>query len=163
MLGGEGLLAAGRLPAVDEALHDPAAEEEVGRAIAAVAALRGWRDRVQVRPGAVVPAVLEAPGYEATLPTVAHLARIGFTADGGAAAVASVAVPGGAVGVLPSPDVDVEAAERRLEARREELRGELRRAEGKLANERFVERAPAHVVEAERAKLARLAAELEAL
>jgi valyl-tRNA synthetase len=77
--------------------------------------------------------------------------------------VASVTVPDGAVGVLPSAEVDVEAAERRLEARREELRREVSRAEGKLANEAFVTRAPAHVVEAERTKLARLSAELEAL
>jgi valyl-tRNA synthetase len=162
MLGGEGLLAASRLPAVDEALREPAAEEEVGRAIAAVSALRGWRDRVQVRPGAVVPAALQAPGYERTLASIAHLARVAFTEDG-AQAVASVPVPGGAVGVLPSADVDLEAAERRLEARRAELERDVARAEGKLANERFVERAPAHVVEGERAKLGRLRAELEAL
>jgi len=164
MLGGEGLLAAGRLPVADPALRDADAEDEVGRAIAAVTALRGWRDRVQVRPGATVPAALQAAGYERTLPSIAHLARLDFSVSAdGAEPVASVTVPGGAVGVLPSDEVDLEAAERRLEARREELRGEVRRAEGKLANERFVERAPAHVVEAERAKLARLIAELEAL
>jgi valyl-tRNA synthetase len=162
MLGGEGLLAASRLPGVDEALREPAAEEEVGRAIAAVSALRGWRDRVQVRPGAVVPAALQAPGYERTLASIAHLARVAFTEDG-AEAVASVPVPGGAVGVLPSDHVDLEAAERRLQARRAELERDVARAEGKLADGRFVERAPAHVVEGERAKLARLRAELEAL
>jgi valyl-tRNA synthetase len=109
-----------------------------------------------------VPAVVEAPGYEATRATIAHLARMDLGADG-AAPVASVAVPGGTVGVLPSEEVDLEAAERRLEARREELRREVRRAEGKLGNEKFVSRAPEHVVEAERLKLARLTAELEAL
>jgi valyl-tRNA synthetase len=39
----------------------------------------------------------------------------------------------------------------------------VRRAEGKLGNEKFVSRAPEHVVEAERLKLTRLTAELEAL
>ncbi|HET8653588.1 MAG TPA: valine--tRNA ligase [Gaiellaceae bacterium] len=43
------------------------------------------------------------------------------------------------------------------------LRKEIQRAEGMLGNERFVERAPADVVEAEREKLARYRRELEAL
>jgi valyl-tRNA synthetase len=45
----------------------------------------------------------------------------------------------------------------------ERLRKEISRAEGMLANDRFVERAPAEVVEAEREKLARYRRELEAL
>jgi valyl-tRNA synthetase len=45
----------------------------------------------------------------------------------------------------------------------ERLRREIARAEGMLANGRFVERAPAEVVEAEREKLARYRRELEAL
>jgi valyl-tRNA synthetase len=45
----------------------------------------------------------------------------------------------------------------------ERLRIEIARAEGMLANERFVERAPADVVEAEREKLARYRRELESL
>jgi len=45
----------------------------------------------------------------------------------------------------------------------ERLRREISRAEEMLANERFVERAPAEVVEAEREKLARYRRELEAL
>ena len=45
----------------------------------------------------------------------------------------------------------------------ERLRGEIERAEKMLANARFVERAPAEVVEAEREKLARYRRELEAL
>jgi valyl-tRNA synthetase len=50
-----------------------------------------------------------------------------------------------------------------VEAERERLRKEISRAEGMLANERFVERAPAAVVEAEREKLARYRRELDAL
>ena len=45
----------------------------------------------------------------------------------------------------------------------ERLRKEIARAEGMLANGRFVERAPAEVVEAEREKLARYRRELETL
>ena len=43
------------------------------------------------------------------------------------------------------------------------LRNEIARAEGMLANERFVQGAPADVVEAEREKLARYRRELDAL
>jgi valyl-tRNA synthetase len=45
----------------------------------------------------------------------------------------------------------------------ERLENEIRRAEGMLANERFVERAPADVVQAERDKLDRYRRELETL
>ena len=45
----------------------------------------------------------------------------------------------------------------------ERLKKEISRAEGMLANDRFVQRAPAEVVEAEREKLARYRRELEAL
>ena len=50
-----------------------------------------------------------------------------------------------------------------VDAELERLRGEVARAEQMLANERFVTKAPAHVVEAERDKLARYRRELEAL
>jgi valyl-tRNA synthetase len=102
-------------------------------------------------------------GPAAPAAPVAALAR--FACDGTAAAaeVAAVQVPGGTVAVLESGDVDLGAAERTLEERRGHLRTEIARAEKKLANEGFVAKAPAAVVEAERAKLARLHAELEAL
>ena len=51
-----------------------------------------------------------------------------------------------------------------VEAERERLREEIARAEGMLANERFVAKAPAAVVaEAEREKLERYRRELDAL
>jgi len=50
-----------------------------------------------------------------------------------------------------------------LEAELERLRGEIARAEGMLANERFVKGAPESVVEAEREKLERYRRELDAL
>jgi valyl-tRNA synthetase len=50
-----------------------------------------------------------------------------------------------------------------VDAELERLRSEVARAEGMLANERFVANAPPHVVEAEREKLARYRRELDAL
>jgi valyl-tRNA synthetase len=54
-------------------------------------------------------------------------------------------------------------ADGNVEAELERLRGEIARAEGMLANERFVSNAPAEVVEAEREKLERYRRELDAL
>jgi len=65
--------------------------------------------------------------------------------------------------VLASDAVDLGAAERRLDAQRQTLAAEVRRAEGKLANAGFVAKAPEAVVAAERAKLERLREELAAL
>jgi valyl-tRNA synthetase len=50
-----------------------------------------------------------------------------------------------------------------VEAERERLRKEIARAEGMLANERFVSNAPPEVVEAEREKLSRYRRELDAI
>ncbi len=50
-----------------------------------------------------------------------------------------------------------------VEAERERLRKEIARAEGMLANERFVANAPAEVVEAEREKLERFRRDLDAI
>jgi valyl-tRNA synthetase len=165
--GADGQLATSPLPAPDDALRDAEAEAAMERAIEAVRVLRRWRDSVGVRPGAVIPAVLNAAGYEATTQRVGALARLAFNgadgADGDATEVASVAIPGGTVAVLESGDVDLGAAERRLEDRRATLRTEIERAEHKLANAGFVAKAPAAVVDAERGKLQRLRAELEAV
>jgi valyl-tRNA synthetase len=95
---------------------------------------------------------------------IRRLARFELQADGaGGPVVATVAIPGGAAGVLASDALDLGAAERRLDDRRDTLRSEIDRAERKLANQGFVAKAPADVVGAERGKLERLRAELEAL
>jgi valyl-tRNA synthetase len=162
--GTEGLLATSALPGSDRALVDREAEAQMAQAIEAIRGLRAWRDSVGVRPGAVVPAVLNAAGYGATAVRVGAMARFDFVGTGaGGAEVASIAVPGGTVAVLASDDVDLGAAERRLEEQRATLRSEISRAERKLANEGFVAKAPAAVVDGERAKLERLRAELESL
>ncbi|MGI9098376.1 MAG: valine--tRNA ligase [Solirubrobacteraceae bacterium] len=160
----EGLLACSRLPEPDDALRDSEAEEEMGRAIEAIKALRGWRDSVGVKAGTVVPGVLQAGGYESTGERVAALARFDLRDGAGDdEPVATIAIPGGAVGVLPSDIVDLGAADRRLAGQRKALAAEIARAEGRLANDGFVSKAPAPVVAAERAKLERLREDLEAL
>jgi valyl-tRNA synthetase len=54
----------------------------------------------------------------------------------------------------------MEAERKRAAERAERLRGDIKRVEGKLANEKFVAKAPEAVVQAERDKLAKLRKEL---
>ncbi len=119
----------------------------------AVTAVRRARDEAGVKPSAILPARLGAGDYGEMAEQVARLARLQLRDDDADEAVAKVPVPGGAVELLPSDDFDPEASERRAAARREKLEEEIERLEKKLANERFVERAPAEVVDGERAKL----------
>jgi valyl-tRNA synthetase len=161
--GAQGLLAQARYPIVDGAVVDPEAERQIGAVIASVRAVRSWREEAGVRAGARLVVRVAAEGYGQTLPLVARLARLEGNGAGDAEAIASVPVPGGALEVLPSPDVDPREAARRVEAERARLRAEIARAEGKLANEGFVSKAPVHLVEAERSKLERLRGKLEAL
>jgi valyl-tRNA synthetase len=149
--GERGLLAVAEWPTPDESLFDPEAESAVGGLIEAVTDLRRFRDDVGVKASATVPA--RASDLDGgLLDQIARLAR--FELDGGEGEVfATLPVAGGTVEVLRSDAFDAEAAEQRLTARRDQLRSEIERGEKKLANERFVERAPAEVVAEEREKL----------
>jgi valyl-tRNA synthetase len=162
-LGGEGLLAAARYPQARPDLLDAGAEEDLARAIEAIVRVRRWRDRAGARPGRPLPALLSAEGYERTAGAVARLARLELRDDGEVDSVASVAVPGGAVEMLTAEGLDLAGLERRYGAARERLEQQIARAQQKLANARFVNNAPAAVVDAERSKLAELQAELETL
>ena len=160
--GVEGLLAGRVASGFEPTWVDEEAEEQVGRAIAAVRALRGWRERVEVRPGDFVPARMDADGYDETLQTVARLSRFELRRDGDDP-VATVPIPGGAVEVLAGGGFDPAAAERRRREQRDRIEGEIGQVESKLANRGFVDNAPPDVVQAQRDRLARLRAELEEL
>jgi valyl-tRNA synthetase len=161
--GDRGLLAADSWPQADAGLIDADAEAVVDRTIEAVTALRRYRQDVGAPAAAWIPGRLAADGYEATAEHVARLSRFRLGDVNGDEPVATVAVPGGAVLVLATEAIDVEEASRRREAERLKLEGEIKRLEGKLLNEKFVQRAPAEVVEGEREKLARYQAELAEL
>jgi valyl-tRNA synthetase len=163
--GASGLLAAG-LPDDASAAVDEGAEQSLERVIEAVQALRGWRDQAGVKAGARVDARLAADGYDETAAQVERLGRVTFAAAGsanGGEPVASVPVPGGAIEILAGEGVDMEAAERKRAAERARIEADIERAQRKLANAGFVAKAPAAVVGAERDKLARLQADLDAL
>jgi valyl-tRNA synthetase len=150
-----GHLAVHEFPTPEESLIDTPAEEEVAAGIDLTRRLRAWRDLVEAPAATVLPA--RAEGAEPP-EFVGRLARFEFGEDTGEP-VAGV----GPVRILESTVIDAAAVRSRVEARREELRGEVARADGKLANERFVANAPPEVVDEEREKLDRYSAELEEL
>ncbi len=151
----EGHLAVHPFPQADESLFDPEAESEVERWIELTRRLRAWRDMVEAPAATRLSARVEG---EQPHEFVGRLSRFEFAEDGGDP-IAAV----GPVRVLASSDIDAEAVAARLERRREELRSEVARAEGKLANEKFVAKAPVELVEEEREKLERYRGELEEL
>jgi valyl-tRNA synthetase len=153
-----GHLAVHSFPVAAEALADPGAEAEVAQAIELTRRLRAWRDMVSVPASVMLSGTIDAPARE----FVGRLSRFQLAsavAAGDGDPIAAV----GPVRVLASGELDAGAIAARIEERREELRSEVARAEGKLANEKFVARAPAELVEEERDKLERYRAELEEL
>ena len=80
-----------------------------------VQALRGWRDVAGVRPGRTLHARLAAEGYEQTAALLARLGRLELDATQAGDPVATVPVPGGAIEILASDELDLGAAERKRE------------------------------------------------
>jgi valyl-tRNA synthetase len=123
--------------------------------IEAVTALRRYRDEVGAKPSATVRGHLAAEGYDSCAAHMARLARFEWVdgADADGDVVATVPIPGGGVQVLPSDAFDAAEARQRVEKKRAGLVQEIERAERKLANDQFVAKAPAAVVDEERRKL----------
>ena len=122
----------------------------------AVTAIRRLRDEAGVKPNVRLPASIDLDA--AVAEHIAHLARLELSANG-AEPVATFA----GVRILASDEFDHAALARRIAERRRELEEEIARAEKKLANPGFRDKAPADVVEAEQAKLDAYRREREAL
>ena len=147
-------------PAVREDFRFPAEEEKIARVIDAVTQIRARRAEMNVPPSRRAKLFIVTKYPEsfdgATHPFFARLASassvnvVDSYEDAGAVRIITDA----ATVYIPLADmVDFEAERKRLTAAFEAAEGEIRRAEAKLANESFVSRAPAAVVDAERAKL----------
>ncbi len=149
----DGPLVVHAFPEPDESRVDADAEGETREAIEFTGRLRAWRDLAGVPVASVISARFdgsEPPEF------VGRLARFDFGTGEG-----EVLATVGPVQVLASEGLDADAVASRIEARREELRAEVKRGESKLANAGFVEGAPAEVVAVERAKLDGYRRELE--
>jgi valyl-tRNA synthetase len=141
---------------------DPAADAWMAQLKAVVGACRNLRSEMQLNPGERVPLLTlgDAPFVEAATPLLQALARLSevrVLADEAAFAAATTTAPvavQGALRLALHVEIDVAAETARLDKEIARLRGEIAKAEAKLGNQSFVARAPAAVVEQERARLA---------
>jgi valyl-tRNA synthetase len=153
-----------RYPQAQVEKIDVAAEAWVVRLKQAVDACRSLRGEMGVSPAQRVPLVAEGP--QAELETFApYLKALAKLADVSiVAALPEADAPVAMVGdfrLMLQIKVDVEAERERLGKEIARLENEITKANAKLGNAGFVERAPAVVVEQERARLADFSATLE--
>ncbi len=141
---------------------DPAADAWVGQLKAVAAEVRRLRSEMGLQPGERVP--LLARGEDAflqsattVLQALARLGEVQAFADDASFQAATQAAPVAVCGALRFAlrvQIDVAAESARLDKEIARLQGEITKADAKLGNESFVARAPAAVVEQERARLA---------
>jgi valyl-tRNA synthetase len=172
-LTGEETLVTTAWPAVDAAYVDNAAEAEVAALQRVVTEVRRFRSDQGLKPGQRVAARLtglDPAGLAAHEPLIRSLVRLD-TAGADFAASATLAVTGQVSVALDTRGaIDVAAERARLEKDRAAAEKEAAQTRAKLGNAAFVDKAPAHVVEkiksrlaAAEADLARIAAAIEAL
>jgi valyl-tRNA synthetase len=163
-LGQPAVLARSAWPDVGDAERDATTERAVEQAFEFVVSLRQLRAVAQLPPRA--PLALQGWPLAPVAALVETLGGVTTASQDGAAEWRAVDVI--AVGDVPVTVLAPGGAENlrpRLEQELAKAEGEIERARKKLADARFVERAPAHLVEAEREKAERFereAAELRA-
>jgi valyl-tRNA synthetase len=161
---GEGQLVRAAFPQPGEVARDPGAEAAVETAIDAVRTLRRLRDDAGLSPRTPLSLELAGGADAGRLRTAADLLASlgGATVDDGATGP-SVPVTFGDATVQVRGEGLADALRPRLVGRLEAARSEHERATRKLADERFVSKAPAALVDGEREKATRFAAEVAEL
>ncbi len=145
---------------------DEAAEAWVALLKESVDACRSLRGEMNISPATKVPLiaagdVTKLQAYAPHLKALAKLADVEIVADL-PKADAPVALAGD-FRLMLKIEIDVAAEKDRLGKEIARLSGEIAKANGKLTNESFVARAPAAVVEQEKARVAEFSASLEKL
>ena len=155
-----------KYPAFDEALSYPAEAAEMERIIELIKAIRNRRSEMNIAPSRKAALFIEtkyADTFHAgTAPFFARLASASemtvadkFDESVVSADSAVQIITPSATAYLPLADlIDFEKEKTRLKAELAKMEGEVKRLEGKLNNQGFIAKAPAAVVETERAKLA---------
>ena len=162
-------------PEADPTHIDADSEARVQRLKEAVYACRNLRGEMGISPAQKVPltasgdaaACAEIMGYAPYLKALAKLSEV-ETVDANAFDTVvdqgntPVAVTG-ATRLTLKVEIDLAAERERLSKEIARLEGEVAKAQAKLANQNFIARAPAHIVEQEKKRLADFATTLEKL
>lgn len=153
-------------PQVDNTQRHPASVARIQLLKELVNACRTLRGEMSLSPAQRVPLVIE--GDAAVIGALApYIAALGKLSDVSAvAALANADAPVALVGemrMMLVVEIDKDAERARLAKEITRIQGEIKKAEGKLANPSFVDRAPAAVVQQEQARLADFAAMLQKL
>ena len=158
-------------PQAQQANIDEAAEAEVARLKALVDACRNLRGEMNISPAQRVPlyALGDSVFIEAhagALQALAKLSEVRAFTDEAAWQAAAQAAPvavAGDIRLALHVEIDVAAEKARLGKEIQRLEAELAKAQGKLANQAFVAKAPPAVIDQEKARLADFGTKLGAL
>ncbi|MDP2881998.1 MAG: valine--tRNA ligase [Azonexus sp.] len=154
-------------PRAEEYKLDPASEAKVERLKALAYATRNLRGEMNVSPALRMPLLVAGGGAEisefaAILQALGKLSEVQIVSDMPADAMAPVAVVG-ETRLMLKVEIDVVTERVRLAKEIEKLEKQISIAQGKLANEGFVARAPAAVIDQEKQRVADFTATLEQL
>lgn len=175
----DNLLIKAEWPVYDESLDYSESAERIETAMEIIKAVRNIRAEAEAAPSRHVNLIVRTdtltdtvPAIEEYIKNIANVDSIKTEPLGGDAPddVMSAVIEGGEILVPLDELVDKKAELERLEKEKKRLEGEVMRVEKKLSNQGFVSKAPAAVVEEERAKgekykemLATVTSRLEAL
>ncbi|MHC8943082.1 valine--tRNA ligase [Advenella incenata] len=153
-------------PLANSELIDEAAETQVATLKAQVEAIRALRGEMSLSPAQKVPLFAEgdAQMLNRNTPYLMALAKLSEVQ-----VVDLLPDLGAPVQILDNTrlmlnvQIDKEAELARLAKEAQRLEGEIAKAQGKLSNEGFVARAPGHVIEQEKERLAQFTERLEGI
>ncbi|MBE6754225.1 MAG: valine--tRNA ligase, partial [Ruminococcaceae bacterium] len=155
------MLMLSKWPEYDERFEFKEAAESMNRIMAAIKAVRARRSEMNVPPSRKASIYVETT-YTDTfthgVPYIERLASASSVTIGDSFDIegAVTIISDGAKLLIPMDElVDKEKELARLQKELEKTEKEIKVLEGKLANENFTSKAPAQVIEAERAKLAK--------
>jgi len=149
-------------PTYDEGMHFPEDEKDMELIMASIKAVRNIKVEMNVPPSKKIKLIFVAGPSEGSIikggtkfierlagasETIVQTDRAGIPAD-----AVSAVVPGAEIFIPLEDLVDIAKELERLEKEKANLEKELERVNSKLNNEGFVSKAPAKVIEEERAK-----------
>jgi valyl-tRNA synthetase len=150
-------------PEPDDDAADPAAIEDIEWVRQFILGIRQIRGEMDISPGKALPVLLQhaseadrkrAATHALLLQRVGRVDTIDLIADDQQPPAAATALLGDMRLLVPMKGlIDVEAECARLDKQMDKVRAELAKANGKLANENFVNNAPDAVVEQERERV----------